>query len=67
MSSEEIFLCDPSKNRSCRRVARWFAFKPKNPNLGTFLRGLIVENVYIYILGLFGIFYGDSGYFITVW
>jgi hypothetical protein len=44
------------------RVARWFVFKPKNPNLGKFWRALDWK-----ILWLHGIFYGHLGYFITVW
>jgi hypothetical protein len=38
------------------RVARWHIFKPKNPNVGSFLRDL---QLCWYILGPFGLFYGN--------
>jgi hypothetical protein len=57
------------------RVARWYIFKTKNPNLGKFRRELGMEKVgklygyleYItaiwYILQPFGIFYGHLVFF----
>jgi hypothetical protein len=39
------------------RVARWFCFQTKNPNLGKFWEGLRLENVYI--------FYGHLEYFMS--
>jgi hypothetical protein len=47
------------------RVARWFVFKPKIPiwvNFGVHKIGKCLNVV----LPL-GIFYGDLGYFITIW
>jgi hypothetical protein len=42
------------------RVARWFLFKPKNPNLGKFiLEGLRLENV--------DMFCGHLEYFTDIW
>jgi hypothetical protein len=41
------------------RVARWFMFNTKNPNLGTILEGLGLEYV--------GIFYGHLVWFVAVW
>jgi hypothetical protein len=49
-------------------VARWFVFKPKNPNLGKYLRTLgRLEIVDMYILRPFGIFYAHLGYFKNIW
>jgi hypothetical protein len=39
----------------------------ENPNLGKILEDLILENVDMYIFGQLGIFYGDLGYFMTLW
>jgi hypothetical protein len=39
----------------CSRVARWYIFKPKNPNLGKFLEGLGMEKVGTYIKWPIGI------------
>jgi hypothetical protein len=40
------------------RVARWFVFKPKNPNLGKFWRALDLK-MFIY--------FNFMGYFMTIW
>jgi hypothetical protein len=48
-----------------QRVARWFVFKPKIPirvNFG----GASIGKCF-YVLWPFGIFYGDWGYFMTIW
>jgi hypothetical protein len=53
-------------------VARWFLFKPQNPNLGKFWR-LLDWKILMYfmaiwnILQTFWIFYRHFGYFITIW
>jgi hypothetical protein len=44
------------------RVARWLVFKPKI----SIWEGPRLENVNIFICP-FGIFYGDLGYFMTIW
>jgi hypothetical protein len=41
------------------RVARWYIFKPKNPNLGKILEGLGIKKV--------GMFYGHLEYITTIW
>jgi hypothetical protein len=41
------------------RVARWFCFQTKNPNLGKFWRAFWMINV--------GIFYDHLEYVITIW
>jgi hypothetical protein len=54
------------------RVARRFAFKPKNPDLGTFWRALD-RKIYIYfiaswnILWRFGAFYDHLVNFVFIW
>jgi hypothetical protein len=44
------------------RVARWLIFKPKNPNLGKFLRALDWEM----LIWPFGIFKRNWGFFMTI-
>jgi hypothetical protein len=52
-------------NRFSGRVARWFVFKPKIPNLVIF--GGPQNGNYWNILWSFGIFYGHLVYFIAIW
>jgi hypothetical protein len=47
------------------RVARWFVFKPKIPIWVHFGGPQIRKG--LYILWPFGIFYGDLGYYMTIW
>jgi hypothetical protein len=47
------------------RVARWFVFKPKIQIWINFGGPYIVKC--LYILRPLGIFYGDWGYFMTIW
>jgi hypothetical protein len=54
------------------RVARWFVFKPKNPNLCKFGRALDWK-MFIYITAIwnilvtFGIFYDHLVHFLFIW
>jgi hypothetical protein len=56
----------------CTRVARWFVFKPKNPNLGKFWR-VLQWKILVYfvtnrsILRPLEIFYGHLVYFVVIW
>jgi hypothetical protein len=54
------------------RVARWFVFKPKNPNLGTFWRVLQWKVLAYFrtiwsILRPLEIFYGRLVYYVVIW
>jgi hypothetical protein len=58
--------------RGLVRVARWFVFKPKNPNLGKFWR-VLQWKILVYfvtnrsILRPLEIFYGHLVYFVVIW
>jgi hypothetical protein len=41
-------------------VARWYIFRPKNPNLGTFWRALLAMEDFIIV-------YGPLVYFSEIW
>jgi hypothetical protein len=54
------------------RFARWYIFRPKNRNLGKFLRVLELKML-VYLMDIlstlkpFNIFYGHLGYFEVIW
>jgi hypothetical protein len=54
------------------RVARWFVFKPKIPNLGKFC-GALDWKMFIYVMAIwnilwrFGIFYDHLVHFVFIW
>jgi hypothetical protein len=56
----------------CGRVARWFIFNPKNPNLGKFLR-VIDWKLFIYFMAIwnvwmaFWIFYEHMVHLVFIW
>jgi hypothetical protein len=52
----------PCPEQGCQMVC----FQAKNPSLGQFWRAL-EKCLYTYVLWPFGIFYGYSGYFMTIW
>jgi hypothetical protein len=54
-----------SGNNDVRQGCQMVCFQTKNPNLGKFWRAL--DWKMFYILWPFGIFYGDLGYFMTIW
>jgi hypothetical protein len=54
----EIYVVKRAPESFSTRVARWYIFKPKNPNFVEILEGLRWKNV--------ATFYGHLGYFMTI-
>jgi hypothetical protein len=64
--------CFSAKGSLCARVARWFIFKPKNPNLGKIWRDSEWKNL-LYLMTIcdillpFGSIHSRLVWFVVIW